>query len=185
MLSPQHKSFKGIQKPFRCSKYAHSTLDNGNMLQHTRHPELVTYQLETPQTKSLQLIESHLGHETLEIKHTDEKQHIEKRTKRPKSYMSKRINAFIAFRSYYSRQVNDYDEQISISRFLSVAWKNENKELWRSYALLYNSSNSNIPFVDWLQTKGPKIRIVHQQSRSPLYPGTSYSAQEIKLKMFF
>ncbi|CAY72149.1 uncharacterized protein PAS_chr4_1001 [Komagataella phaffii GS115] len=70
--------------------------------------------------------------------------------------MSKRINAFIAFRSYYSRQVNDYNKQISISRLLSVAWKNENKELWRSYALLYNSSNSNIPFVDWLQTKGPK-----------------------------
>nr|AZQ56709.1 MAT alpha 1 protein [Suhomyces bokatorum]AZQ56715.1 MAT alpha 1 protein [Suhomyces bokatorum]AZQ56721.1 MAT alpha 1 protein [Suhomyces bokatorum]AZQ56728.1 MAT alpha 1 protein [Suhomyces bokatorum]AZQ56734.1 MAT alpha 1 protein [Suhomyces bokatorum] len=62
------------------------------------------------------------------------------------------INAFLAFRTFYCKNIQNPDHQIILSRSLAKIWKMEqNKLQWDLYACLYNiRSLRSLPFVQWL-----------------------------------
>lgn len=63
------------------------------------------------------------------------------------------LNAFIAFRSFYSRSISNVEQQRQLSKLLGELWKNEpNQAIWNRYAIEYNSLSVNQEFVDWLLT---------------------------------
>lgn len=66
----------------------------------------------------------------------------------------RRINGFIAFRSFYSRTIKGTFNQKELSSKLAAIWKDEPHHLtWNSYALQYNATGGDENFVDWLNMK--------------------------------
>nr|QFP92358.1 silenced mating-type protein ALPHA1 [Ogataea thermomethanolica (nom. inval.)]QGW56840.1 mating-type protein ALPHA1 [Ogataea thermomethanolica (nom. inval.)] len=63
----------------------------------------------------------------------------------------KRLNGFLAFRSFYSHNVLGYHNQKVLSRVLAQAWgKEPHQIIWSRYALEYNHSNTKLSFHEWL-----------------------------------
>lgn len=82
---------------------------------------------------------------------------IAKPKKRPKKRTKefRKINAFIAYRSFYTTAVTDAKLQRDLSVMLAETWKNERrKDVWQMYAASYNETaareTSILGFVDWL-----------------------------------
>ncbi|CUM68277.1 uncharacterized protein PRCAT00005999001 [Priceomyces carsonii] len=73
-----------------------------------------------------------------------------------KNMKIKKINGFIAFRSFYSRLITNPDHQRQLSVLLGKLWVNEpNRATWNRYAIEYNALLGNSrgqykPFVEWL-----------------------------------
>ncbi|OBA22190.1 hypothetical protein METBIDRAFT_40341 [Metschnikowia bicuspidata var. bicuspidata NRRL YB-4993] len=66
----------------------------------------------------------------------------------------RRINGFIAFRSFYSKTIKGTSHQKELSSKLAAIWKTEpNHQTWNSYALQYNATGGNESFVSWLNRK--------------------------------
>lgn len=70
--------------------------------------------------------------------------------------MLKKINAFIAYRSFYTTSVVNPKHQTELSKQLAATWKTEHrKDVWRLYATLYNEAVARgevvINFVQWLR----------------------------------
>lgn len=66
---------------------------------------------------------------------------------------NKRINGFMAFRSFYCRSIFNVEHQRQLSTLLGNVWKNEpNKAVWNRYAIEYNTQLPDADFVDWLCT---------------------------------
>nr|AZQ56685.1 MAT alpha 1 protein [Suhomyces emberorum] len=63
-----------------------------------------------------------------------------------------KINGFIAFRSFYCKNIKNSVHQILLSSELANIWRDEiNKKTWSLYAYLYNvRDDKSIPFVIWL-----------------------------------
>lgn len=78
--------------------------------------------------------------------------HVPKLTKQKNRKMLKRrLNGFIAFRSFYSRRVNSSLMQKELSSLLGQVWKREpNRSVWICYALQYNETGGEENFIDWL-----------------------------------
>ncbi|AMD19463.1 HCL580Wp [Eremothecium sinecaudum] len=67
----------------------------------------------------------------------------------------KKINEFMAYRSYYSRFSNGLIPQLELSRILADLW-HENPEIKRTWELFseqYNIEQPNKSFPDWLEEK--------------------------------
>lgn len=71
----------------------------------------------------------------------------------PKKAKTK-LNAFMAYRAFYSRDIFSTQSQRKLSSSLSKAWAEEESQLiWKRYATEYNAQTSqfpNVPFVEWL-----------------------------------
>lgn len=83
-----------------------------------------------------------------------EPQPYRSKPKRPMKQL-KRINAFFAYRSFYTTSVVNPKHQTELSKKLGVTWKTENrKDVWRLYATLYNEAVARreviVNFVQWL-----------------------------------
>ncbi|KAG7885287.1 hypothetical protein KL936_005417, partial [Ogataea polymorpha] len=66
----------------------------------------------------------------------------------------KRLNGFMAFRSFYSRNIANYNSQKALSQDLADAWNREkHQQIWSLYAIQYNHSKSKEPFSRWLEMK--------------------------------
>ncbi|KAG7805696.1 hypothetical protein KL921_005399 [Ogataea angusta] len=66
----------------------------------------------------------------------------------------KRLNGFMAFRSFYSRNITNYNSQKALSQALAHAWNREkHQQVWSLYATQYNHSKSMEPFSKWLDLK--------------------------------
>lgn len=75
-----------------------------------------------------------------------------KRKAKSKITKPKKFNGFFAFRSYYSRSINDVVYQRSLSRKLAQLWAIEpNQDVWNRYAIEYNRSLDDLPFCEWLE----------------------------------
>nr|AZQ56693.1 MAT alpha 1 protein [Suhomyces chickasaworum]AZQ56699.1 MAT alpha 1 protein [Suhomyces chickasaworum] len=94
------------------------------------------------------------------------KQQIYKKTSKSKGGCKSsfgNINGFIAFRSFYCKNVKNSDHQIILSRELATIWKGDvNKKIWSLYSHLYNMrENKSTSFVTWLcktlQMKGTSM----------------------------
>lgn len=74
------------------------------------------------------------------------------RSKRRKAVKRRRLNGFIAFRSYYSRAAKSHSSQRKLSSLLAKVWKEEaNKHVWSTYASVYNETGGNDDFILWLE----------------------------------
>lgn len=63
----------------------------------------------------------------------------------------RRINGFIAFRSFYSKSIKGASTQRELSTKLSTAWRAEpNRHIWKCYALQYNAAGGEEDFISWL-----------------------------------
>ncbi|KAG7691331.1 hypothetical protein KL930_005382 [Ogataea haglerorum] len=66
----------------------------------------------------------------------------------------KRLNGFMAFRAFYSRNIANYNSQKSLSQVLANAWNREkHQQIWSLYAIQYNNSKSKERFSVWLEMK--------------------------------
>lgn len=64
------------------------------------------------------------------------------------------INGFIAYRTFYSRSLQDATLQKELSRQLGKLWENEpDRKTWDCYASQYNATGGNDSFIDWLYLK--------------------------------
>lgn len=62
------------------------------------------------------------------------------------------LNAFMAFRAYYSRFVLETSAQALLSRKLAEFWFSEtNRDIWEIYASEYCRRKEDLSFVNWLQ----------------------------------
>ncbi|SCW02980.1 LAFE_0G00298g1_1 [Lachancea fermentati] len=84
---------------------------------------------------------------------------------------NRRINPFIAFRSYYSKFANGNITQQKLSVLLSKFWaaKKDVQEVWDCLAQHYNVECTNLSFSEWLeqtyQSKSvPELRLSHKDS---------------------
>ena len=69
----------------------------------------------------------------------------------------KRLNGFIAFRSYYSKSINNPSLQRQLSKELAQLWlKEPQQNIWKRYAIEYNRSCENVPFIEWLDSRTGK-----------------------------
>lgn len=76
----------------------------------------------------------------------------ESKRKKTKSTKSKKFNGFFAFRSYYSKSINNVVYQRSLSKKLANLWAIEpNQDVWNRYAIEYNRSLDDSPFCEWLE----------------------------------
>lgn len=75
----------------------------------------------------------------------------QKKSNSRKKVFKRRLNGFIAYRSYYSKNIHDSSLQIEVSKRLAIVWKNDpSANIWKRYAFEYNKSNENISFLSWL-----------------------------------
>ncbi|ODV57904.1 uncharacterized protein ASCRUDRAFT_165243 [Ascoidea rubescens DSM 1968] len=82
---------------------------------------------------------------------SSEKNHYLHRQNKFERYSKRRLNGFMAFRSYYSKKIIGVAKQREISTVLAKFWKIENhQDTWKTLALVYNSQKRNISFTDWL-----------------------------------
>lgn len=61
------------------------------------------------------------------------------------------INAFIAFKSFYSKCIGGIKRQRRITTLLAEIWEKDiDKQIWKRYAFEYNKSDRDDNFIDWL-----------------------------------
>lgn len=101
-----------------------------------------------------------------------------KRTKPKRQYSSNRkkartsLNGFMAYRAYYSKDVDIPILQIELSRLLASCWKKtKNQKVWNRYAQEFNASSKSLPFLEWLNealrdSKKEDVMIVKEKSWS-------------------
>lgn len=68
----------------------------------------------------------------------------------------KKINGFIAFRSFYTKSIRNPKSQRLLSRSLGQIWDHyPNKKVWNRYAQEYNETaeEQDKTFVEWLSTR--------------------------------
>lgn len=66
----------------------------------------------------------------------------------------RRMNGFIAFRSFYSKTIKGTSHQKELSSKLAAIWKDEpSHQTWNCYALQYNATGGEETFVNWLNRK--------------------------------
>lgn len=74
-----------------------------------------------------------------------------KSKKRHLSSRNGRMNAFTAFRAFYSRSISSIERQRRLSTLLSKIWFDDpHKDVWKRYAFEYNNDNQLMDFVSWL-----------------------------------
>lgn len=79
----------------------------------------------------------------------DDLPHIERRSKQKRK--RSKINAFVAFRSFYGRDIRSVEKQRQLSKALAKVWKHEKgKSSWKRYATEYSSAIREILFPVWL-----------------------------------
>lgn len=84
--------------------------------------------------------------------------HEGSRRRRKKKFS--KINAFFAFRSFYSHCIATAEHQRELSLRLSSVWNEEiDKDVWRKYADEYNQSKRNCSFNEWLCQANEKEEI--------------------------
>ncbi|ODV95197.1 hypothetical protein PACTADRAFT_33775 [Pachysolen tannophilus NRRL Y-2460] len=66
--------------------------------------------------------------------------------------MKKKMNGFMAYRSFYTKNINNVTQQTELSAILAKSWSMDdvNQTIWKRYATQYNKESSNTPFVEWL-----------------------------------
>nr|BBD18017.1 putative transcription factor [Ogataea minuta] len=75
-------------------------------------------------------------------------------TKRSTSKRRRSLNGFMAFRSFYSQNIDTYKSQKDLSSALAKVWNLEkNQNIWNRYAAEYNISCTTASFVSWLKLK--------------------------------
>ncbi|ODQ80461.1 hypothetical protein BABINDRAFT_195843 [Babjeviella inositovora NRRL Y-12698] len=66
----------------------------------------------------------------------------------------KKLNAFMAFRSYYTKFICNATSQRELSIRLAGLWKTyKHQKVWQRYCAQYNSTDRIESFFDWLQRK--------------------------------
>lgn len=79
------------------------------------------------------------------------KPHRAKKITTKSNERKRRMNGFIAFRSFYSKTIRGTSHQKELSSKLAVIWKNEpHHQTWNCYALQYNATGGEETFVEWL-----------------------------------
>lgn len=64
---------------------------------------------------------------------------------------SKRLSAFILFRSFYSLYIGTAPNQRTLSGILSKIWKEEiDQDVWMQYSFGYSKSSGELDFTSWL-----------------------------------
>lgn len=82
---------------------------------------------------------------------TDFERKLSRSRKKGNRVLKKKLNGFIAFRTYYSRSVHNVDLQRQLSSFLATAWQKEgNKEVWNRFAAEYSAQATDMGFPQWL-----------------------------------
>lgn len=88
----------------------------------------------------------------------------------------RKMNGFMAFRSYYSSLLRSLDCQRELLSTLATLWKEEyGKNVWRFYAVQYNEHGGEEAFSTWLnrRLKGGRITraptLVHKKYEGLLY----------------
>lgn len=82
------------------------------------------------------------------------------------------LNGFMAYRAYYSKDVDIPKLQIELSRLLASYWKKtKNQQVWNRYAQEFNASTRSLPFLEWLNealrdSKKEDIMIIKEKSWS-------------------
>lgn len=88
---------------------------------------------------------------------------------------ARRINGFMAFRTFYSKAIKLTSSQPEVSSELATIWKNEKcQKIWHCYALRYNATGGDQSFLIWLNrslglTPAQKDSKVLRTSRSNIY----------------
>lgn len=81
-----------------------------------------------------------------------------------------KLNAFMAYRAFYSRDIFSTQNQRKLSGSLSKAWAEEKGQLvWKRYATEYNvhaEKFPNVPFVEWLMKTTGKETDQEKENRT-------------------
>ncbi len=80
--------------------------------------------------------------------------------------IKRRMNSFMGFRAFYTRNINAYETQIHLSKKLANVWRSNHKlqAIWSCYTEEYNNSDSSLTFVSWLENK-MGIKHVEEEQR--------------------
>lgn len=104
-------------------------------------------------------------------------------TKRKRRLVSKKrgkMNAFMAFRAFYSRCIFSSERQRQLSILLSKFWaKDTDQEVWRRYAHEYNNDNTLEDFIEWL-CKALNIKLNDDESPEQIISINPYNPVDVE-----
>lgn len=87
----------------------------------------------------------------------------------PKRKRNRRINGFLAFRSFYSASILDIEHQRELSTLLGKIWiEEENQLIWNKLAEAYNIDklDAKLQFCSWICEASKKAKILVSDTNS-------------------
>lgn len=81
-----------------------------------------------------------------------------KRRRKSKQTRTRKLNGFMAFKSYYSQFNQSQLRMLEFNKKLYTIWQSyEHRGIWERYARQYNLRERNVTFLQWLEFV-PKVR---------------------------